>query len=110
MAFNELLANHVRNLISSKKNLIEKKMFGGLSFLINGNMAVGVIGDELIVRAAPEKSEALLKQKHTRVFDFTGKVMKGWLVVTEKGCQSVDALKPWIKIGTEFAESLPIKK
>ena len=84
-------------------------MFGGLSFLLNGNMAVGVIGDELCVRVEPGQFEALLEQPGTRIFDFTGRPMKGWLMVGQAALEKDAALKSWIGHGLTFAGSLPAK-
>jgi TfoX/Sxy family transcriptional regulator of competence genes len=81
MAFDESLATRVRKKIGQRPDLVEKKMFGGVAFLINGNMSVGVHRDELIVRIDPDETESALKQPGTRVFDITGRPMKGWLLV-----------------------------
>ena len=76
MAYDEALAEHVREALSGRGGLSERKMFGGIGFMLNGNMAVGVHGDELIVRIAPERTDEALAQPHTRVFDMTGRPMK----------------------------------
>lgn len=88
---------------------VEKKMFGGVGFLLNGHMAVGVIKDDLIVRVPPEKYTDLLKRPHVKPFDFSGKPMKGWLVVKAPGHKSAAQLSKWIKEGVEFALTLPPK-
>lgn len=84
-------------------------MFGGLSFLLNGNMAVGVIGDELCVRVDPAQFEDLLSRPGARIFDFTGRPMQGWLMVVPDALADNAALKEWIGYGLAFAASLPPK-
>jgi len=109
MAFNEQLANSVRKQLGRKAGLVEKKMFGGLAFLINGNMSVGVHGDELIVRIAPESTDASLKESGARVFDITGRPMKGRLLVGGPGVNDPASLAKWIQRGVDYASSLPKK-
>ena len=109
MAFDEGLAERIRAVLDGRGDIQEKKMFGGLSFLLNGNMAVGVIKDELCVRVAPERFEAFLRRPGARIFDFTGKPMKGWLMVGADGLAEDSELAGWIEEGTAYAESLPPK-
>src|SRR4051812_20240175 len=110
MAFDEQLATRIRKQLGKRKGLAEKKMFGGLAFLLNGNMCVGVHGDEMIVRLAPDATDAALKQKHTRVFDLSGgRPMKGWILVQPKGLDTDATLQRWIDTGVAFAGSLPPK-
>lgn len=108
MAYNLKLAERIRFQLGESP-FDEKKMFGGVGFLLNGNMACGVNKDNLIVRIDPEKQSTLLKKPHTRPFDLTGKPMKGWLVVEADGCRTDKQLKAWVKEGTEFALTLPPK-
>ena len=108
MAYNLKLAERIRAEVNGLP-VIEKKMFGGVGYLLNGNMACGVHGEGLIVRVAPEKHADLLKRPHARPFDMTGKPMKGWLVVEAEGCKSASQLTAWIKEGVEFALTLPPK-
>jgi hypothetical protein len=84
-------------------------MFGGLAFLVNGNMAVGVHDEDLIVRLAPELTQEALAEPHVRVFDMTGRPMKGWVLVGPAATASADGLGPWVTRGLDFAESLPAK-
>ena len=84
-------------------------MFGGICWLIQGNMASGVINDDLIVRVGPDGYETALTQAHTRVFDVTGKIMKGWVMVSPEGWASEPALEKWVRQGVEFALTLPPK-
>jgi len=109
MAFNETLSVRIRKHIGKRSGLVEKKMFGGLAFLLKGNMSVGVHGDEMIVRIDSAESEAALKQKHVRIFDITGKPMKGWILVDAKGLADDKALAKWVDMGVAYAQSLPAK-
>jgi len=98
MAFNEKLAERIRAGFQNTK-YVEKKMFGGVGFLIRGNMACGIHKNNLIVRVNPDKHERLLKKKHTRVFDITGRPMKGWLMVEPDGYKTSKQLSVWMKEG-----------
>ncbi len=84
-------------------------MFGGICYIINGNMLGGIINDELIVRAGKDKHEELLQEPYTRVFDITGKVMKGWILVEPDGIETDEQLEFWLQKGIEYAASLPKK-
>ena len=108
MAYNLKLAERIRSELSGIP-IVEKKMFGGVGFLLNGNMACGVNKNDLIVRVDPEKHSALLKKPHARPFDMTGRPMKGWLVVEADGCKTDKQLGTWVKEGVEFALTLPAK-
>ena len=109
MAYDEKLADRVRKQLAKRKGVAEKKMFGGLAFLLNGNMSVGLHGDELIVRLDPEQTDAALAKPHTRIFDITGRAMKGWILVKPAGLAG-DALAEWVGIGVTYAGSLSPKK
>ncbi len=108
MAYDLKLAERVRKELKGMP-IVEKKMFGGVGYLLHGNMAVGVNKDDLIVRVAPEKHTELLKRPHARPFDLTGKPMKGWLVVGAEGVKSAAQLSAWVTEGVEFALTLPPK-
>jgi TfoX/Sxy family transcriptional regulator of competence genes len=108
MAYNNKLAERIRFQLDGIP-IVEKKMFGGVGFLVNGNMACGVNKDDLIVRVDPERHAALLKKPHVRPFDMTGRPMKGWLVVEGDGTKTDKQLNTWIKKGIEFALTLPPK-
>lgn len=108
MAYDLNLAKRIKSKMDGLP-FVEKKMFGGTGYLLNGNMAVGVIGNELIVRVPTEKHTDLLKGPHVKPFDFSGKPMKGWLVVEVEGVKTAMQLSKWIKVGVEFALSLPPK-
>jgi TfoX/Sxy family transcriptional regulator of competence genes len=109
MALDESLATRVRKKIGQRPDVVEKKMFGGVAFLINGNMSVGVHGNELIVRIPPDETDVALKAPGTRVFDLTGRPMKGWLLVGRPAIDNAAGLGRWIKRGVDYAASLPKK-
>jgi TfoX/Sxy family transcriptional regulator of competence genes len=106
VAFDEALASRVRDALKGTDGLVEKRMFGGLAFLLNGNMCCGVRGDELIVRLDPEQTEAALRQRGVRVFDLSGRPMKGWVLVAAAGIETDDDLRAWVDKGVAFARSL----
>ncbi len=110
MPFDEKLAARIRKRLGKKQGLVEKRMFGGVAFMLNGNMCVGIHKDELIVRLAPEETEQALTQRHTRIFDLSGgRTMKGWILVQPKGLATDAALGKWVTVGVKFAASLPAK-
>ena len=108
MAYNLKLAERVRDQLDGMP-YVEKKMFGGVGYLLHGNMACGVIKDDLIVRIDPQEQPALLKKPHVKLFDMTGRPMKGWLVVEPEGIKTAKQLGTWVKLGIEFALTLPPK-
>jgi len=108
MAYNEKLVERIRAELSGVP-FVEKKMFGGVGFLVHGNMACGVYKNGMIVRVDPDKHTALLKKPYTRPFDITGRPMKGWLMVDADGCKTAKQLSAWVKEGIEFALTLPAK-
>ena len=109
MANNEDLAQRIREELLGMPGFVEKKMFGGVGFLLGGNMACGVNKDELIVRVGPDEHENALSQPHVRVFDMAGKPMQGWIMVAPDGYTSDQDLKKWVQLGVAFARSLPPK-
>lgn len=109
MAYDEGLEQRIREQLEEMPRAIGKKMFGGICFMVQGNMACGVHKNNLIVRVGPEQYENALAQSHTRIFDITGKPMKGWVIVTPDGIQSDFDLKRWVEHGVDFALSLPPK-
>ena len=108
MAYNLKLAERIRSELDGMP-FVEKNMFGGIGYLLNGNMACGVNKDNMIVRVDPEKHNTLLKKPHTKTFDLTGKPMNGWLLVEADGVKTDKQLRAWVKEGVEFASSLPPK-
>lgn len=109
MAYDEVLAGRIRDALSQQPGLVEKKMFGGVGFLVRGNMACGVHKDMLIVRVGPEVYEETMKFPHTRPFDMTGRAMKGWVMVEPDGFSSETDFKEWVEAGLKFALTLPPK-
>lgn len=109
MAFDEVLAARVRGVLSGSDGFSEKRMFGGIAFLLDGNMCCGVHGDELIVRLDPDETEQALGEPHVRLFDLTGRPMKGWVLVAPAGVSADDDLGSWVARAAEFAGSLPAK-
>ena len=109
MAFDEGLAERVRDLTADEPALSERKMFGGLCFMRNGNMCFGIVGSELMVRVGPDAYEASLALLHAREMDFTGRSMRGMVYVGEPGLTEDGALSEWLERGLNFAGSLPPK-
>jgi hypothetical protein len=109
MAYNETLAHRVRAVVSDRPGLSEKKMFGGLAFMLNGNMCCGIVKEELMVRVGPDQYEAALARPHARRMDFTGRPMKGMVYVAEPGFAADETLAEWVAMGADFAGSLPAK-
>lgn len=105
MAYDEDLAQRIRGSLDQ----VEKKMFGGVGFMVRGNMACGVYKDMLMVRVSPERYEETMQLPYTKPFDIIGKPMKGWLLVEPNGIKSEAELKEWLDQGFEFALSLPPK-
>ena len=109
MAFDEELAGRVRKRLAGQKGLTEKKMFGGLAFLLNGNMCCGVHRRELIVRLDPAQTGTALAEPHSRIFDLSGRPMKGWILIEPAGLADEPALAKWLRLGTKYAASMPKK-
>jgi hypothetical protein len=109
MAYDEGLASRVREMLGDQSGLAEKRMFGGLAFLVHGNMACGVRGEDLIVRLAADAVESVQAQPGVRPFDLTGRPMKGWLLVAADGHAEDDDLRRWVNRGVAYAASLPPK-
>jgi hypothetical protein len=109
MAFDAALAARMRAILARRKDIEERKMFGGVGFLLNGNMLVGVWNDSMIVRLGHEEFDGVLGEPHVREFDITGKPMKGWIMVAPRGVKDDDQLKDWIGRATAFVKTLPKK-
>jgi TfoX/Sxy family transcriptional regulator of competence genes len=106
MAFSEALAGRIRRRLARRKNVKEKKMFGGVGFLLNGNLLVGVWKDSLVVRLGPEEGNEALLEPHVREFDITGKPMRNWVLVEPEGVVEDDQLKDWIQRAVKFVGKL----
>ena len=109
MAFDEGLAERIRDLIADQAYISERKMFGGLCFMLDGNMCFGIVGSELMVRVGPDAYEEALTLPHAREMDFTGRSMKGMVYVGEAGIGEDEDLDVWLTRGTSYAASLPPK-
>jgi len=110
MAYDEDLANRIRELLAAEPGVVEKKMFGGLAFLIGGNMSVAASGQGgLMVRVDPDETESLIEEPHARPFEMRGREMAGWLRVDADGVETAEALEPWVSRGVAYARSLPAK-
>jgi TfoX/Sxy family transcriptional regulator of competence genes len=109
MAFDEALADRIRDVLASRPELSERKMFGGIAFMLAGNMAVGVIGEDLMVRLDPGDAEKALQEPHVRPMDFTGKPPKNMVYVDAEGTASDEGLAAWVEAGADYASSLPPK-
>jgi TfoX/Sxy family transcriptional regulator of competence genes len=110
MAYDEDLANRIRELMAEEQGVTEKKMFGGLAFLVDGNMSVAASGQGgLMVRVDPDETDALLEKPHAEPFEMRGRSMQGWLRVDDEGVRTKRELVPWVKRGVAYARSLPAK-
>lgn len=109
MAFDGSLAARIRNALTRKKNIEEKRMFGGVGYLLNGNMLIGVWRTSLIVRLGPDAYEDALLEPHVKEFEITGKPMKGWIMVEPEGVEDDDQLNDWIQPTVKFVKTLPKK-
>jgi TfoX/Sxy family transcriptional regulator of competence genes len=109
MPYDEVLAQRVRALLAGRPDLKEQEMFGGVGFMLRGNMACGVHKDRLIVRVGPRRHEEAMQNPYTRDFDITGRPMRGWVMVVADGWKSEDDLRGWVQQGVEFALTLAPK-
>jgi TfoX/Sxy family transcriptional regulator of competence genes len=111
MSYDEDLADRVREQLSDQDGVTERQMFGGLAFMLFGNMAVGLSGSgELMVRVGPDGTERALAEPHTRLFDMSGRPMRGWILVAPEGVATARQLGTWVRSGLEFARTLPPKR
>jgi TfoX/Sxy family transcriptional regulator of competence genes len=111
VAYDEDLANRIRDLIAGDPDVTEQRMFGGLAFLVAGNMSVAASGQGgLMVRVDPEDTAALVTRRHARPFEMRGRAMHGWLRVDPEGVRTKRQLEPWVRRGVAYARSLPPKR
>jgi TfoX/Sxy family transcriptional regulator of competence genes len=111
MAYDEELADRIRELVADEQGLTEQKMFGGLAFLIGGNMAIAASGrGGILVRAEPDESDRLVETTSARLMEMRGREMRGWLRVDSDDVRTKRELAKWAKLGTAYARSLPAKR
>ncbi|MCI0340425.1 MAG: TfoX/Sxy family protein [Planctomycetales bacterium] len=110
MAYDLALADRVRKALGRRRGVGEKEMFGGVAWLLDGKMFVGIVKEELMVRVGPDRHDAALEKPGARTMDFTGKPMRGYVFVSPAGLRSAAALAGWVKWGAEFVATLPAKK
>ena len=109
MAYDEGLADRARAMLAGRPGIREQKMFGGLCFMLEGNMAFGILGGELVVRVGKEKFDDALSLPDARVFDMTGRPMRSFVYVAAEGIASEQGLSEWAGRGIAYAETLPPK-
>ena len=109
MAYSETTAQRLRAELGTLPGLAEKKMFGGICFLLGGNMVCGVLGDDMIVRVGKAEYATSLARPGVRVFDFSGKPMAGWVMVAPDGYAAADDLARWVGLAVTYVGSLPVK-
>ncbi len=109
MAYDEQLAKRLSKLIAKRNGFHEQKMFGGIGFLLHGNMCFGIWKDNLILRLGEGQAQNALKKKNIKPFDITGRAMKGWVMVKPEGIKSEESLKQWIGQAIDFVTQLPCK-
>ena len=109
MPYDETLAQRVRPVLAPRPGVVEMKMFGGLAFMLNGNMAVGILNDRLMVRVGRDAYDDALAQPHCQPMDFTGRPMRGFVMVDPAGIADDSQLADWIRRGLDFASTLPAK-
>ena len=109
MAYNEQLEKRLNRLVNKRKDLYAQKMFGGVGFLLRGNMCFGIYKDYLILRLGDEQAQKALMKKYTKPFDITGRVMKGWVMVNFPGLKTENSLKEWTTQAIDFVSNLPRK-
>lgn len=110
MPYDKKLAGRLGAIFKRRKNVVEKKMFGGIAYMVGGHMCCGIAKDMLVVRVGPDAYEDALKEKYVMEMDFTGRPMKGYVYVESKGIESDEELKAWVERGIKFVKTLPLKK
>ena len=109
MAYDEGLAERIRGALDERSGVAEKRMFGGIAFLVHGYMSVGIVQDKLMVRVGRESYDRVLRERHARRMDFTGRPMKGFVYIVPAGYESDADLRKWVNLGVDFVISLPAK-
>lgn len=109
MPYSESLAGRIRDVLADRRDMVEKKLFGGVGFMLGGNMCVGVWKTSLIVRLGPEQATEALKESFVSEFDITGRAMRGWVLVEAEGVETDQLLADWTQRAIDFVETLPPK-
>jgi len=109
VAYNEELGSRIREILTEAGDVEDRKMFGGLAFMVGGHMCVGVIGDDLMARVGPDAHEQALEKPHARPMDFSGRPMKGYVYVAPSGLRTEAKLRGWIQLARDFVATLPPK-
>src|SRR5262245_27730608 len=109
MAYDEGLAERIRSVLDEQPGVSERRMFGGVAFLVKGHMSVGIVQDKLMVRVGPDAYDRVLRERHARRMDFTGRPMKGFVYVVPSGYESDADLERWVNLGVAYVTSLPTK-
>ena len=109
MAYDEGLAERIRGVLADQPGLSEQRMFGGIAFLVRGHMGVGIVQNKLMVRVGPDSYDRVMKERHARQMDFTGRPMKGFVYVVPAGYESDADLERWVGLGVGYATALPPK-
>jgi len=110
MAYDEALAERIRDLLAPRDDVTEQKMFGGIAFMVGGRMAVGVVQDDLMVRVGPNAHDDAVARPHVRAMDFTGRPMRGFVYVAPRSVVNDEDLAGWVEAGAAFAASQPPKE
>ena len=110
MPYNKLIEEKIEKIVGQWKRMEKKKMFGGICYLIKGNMCFGIYRENLIVRTGIEVADKKLKEKYVKPFDITGKALKGWVMVEEEGWRKQENLENWLNLGKEYTLTLPKKE
>jgi TfoX/Sxy family transcriptional regulator of competence genes len=109
MAYDQIAAQRIREVLTGHSGLTEKEMFGGIGFMFHGNMACGINGNDLILRVGPQRYEQALSEPQAGLFDFTGRPMKGWVKVSSEGYKADADLRAWVQMALDFVATLPEK-
>ena len=109
MPFDQGLAERIRRVLADRGDVVERKMFGGLCFMVSGNMCCGIVDDTLMARVGPDNYEEFLGEEHAREMDFTGKPLRGMIYVSPEGIDAEDDLETWVNRCIDFVETLPAK-
>jgi TfoX/Sxy family transcriptional regulator of competence genes len=109
MAYDEGLAERIRGALDEQPGVLEKRMFGGVAFLVKGHMGVGIVQDKLMVRVGPESYDRVLRERHARRMDFTGRPMRGFVYIVPSGYETDIDLQRWVNLGVSYVASLPAK-